>query len=31
MKEYIVENQQFMLAQKDYVALAQKVGSNTTS
>ena len=31
MKDYIVENQQFMLAQKDYVALAQKVGSNTTS
>ena len=31
MKDYIVENQQFMLAQKDYVALAQKVCSNTTS
>lgn len=29
MKDYIIENQQLMITQKDYVALAQKVGSNT--
>lgn len=29
MKDYIIENQQLMITQKDYVALAQKVESNT--
>lgn len=29
MKDYIIENQQLMITQKDYVALAQKVERNT--
>ena len=29
MKDYIIENQQLMITQKDYVALVQKVESNT--
>ena len=29
MKDYIIENQQLMITQRDYMALAQKVESNT--
>ncbi len=29
MKDYIIENQQFMITQRDYMALARKVESNT--
>ena len=29
MKDYIIENQQLMITQKDYLALAEKVNSNT--
>ena len=29
MKDYIIENQQLMITQKDYVALAEKVNSNS--
>ena len=28
-KDYIIENQQLMITQKDYMDLAQKVESNT--
>lgn len=30
MKDYIIENQQLMITQKDYIALAEKVNSNST-
>lgn len=30
MKDYIIENQQLMITQKDYVALVEKVNSNST-
>lgn len=29
MKDYIIENQQLMITQRDYVALAKKVNSNS--
>ena len=31
MKDYIIENQQLMITQRDYMALAEKVNSNTAN
>ena len=30
MKDYIIDNQQLMITKKDYIALAEKVNSNST-